>query len=121
MEKFLRQSALQENEKTRKENLFQTNETMTLPNTRQAMWSMPEKKCLDKKTKNLCNGGQSGRRTVNEMQEVNAPTTWPNELTISWMDDNLDVLVPLAIQWPKESSRNMINQQANKSNKHKHG
>ena len=37
--------------KTQKERLIQTNETPTLPETRQAMRSMPEKKSLDKKTK----------------------------------------------------------------------
>ena len=68
---------------------------------------------------NLCNGGQSRRRTITEMQGVNAPTTWLTKFTISEMDDNLDALVPLTIQWPKKSREKMENQQENKSNEKK--
>ena len=53
------------------------------------------------------------------MQRVNAPTTQLTEFTISWMDNNLDALVPLTIQWPKKSSENMANQQENKPNQKK--
>lgn len=37
--------------KTRKDNLFQINGTMSIEKTRQAMWSMPENKHLDMQTK----------------------------------------------------------------------
>lgn len=50
---------------------------------------------------------------------VNAPTTRVTKFTISWMDENLDDLVPLTIQWPKKSSGKMTNQQENKPNENK--
>ena len=87
-----------------KEKIVLTNEALTLPKTRQAMWSMLEKKHLYKKNENfstLCSGGQSRSRTANEMQGVNAPTTRLTEFIINWMDDNLDGLVPLTIKYPR--------------------
>lgn len=50
------------------------------------------------------------------MEGVNTPTTWLTKFTVSWMDENLDAVLLVAIQWPKKSSEKMENQKEDKPN-----